>query len=55
MRLGERQFTDDTTRPAYRSDDSRQFVLDDAGESVYGTCFALMLLAIVAAALPCGR
>jgi hypothetical protein len=32
MQLGERQFTDGTTRPVYRSDDDRQFVLDDDGE-----------------------
>src|SRR4029077_1804089 len=36
MHLGERQFTDDTTRPVYRSDDGRQYVLDDDGEPVYG-------------------
>lgn len=32
MQLGERQFTDGTTRPVYRSDDGRQYVLDDEGE-----------------------
>ena len=36
MQLGERQFTDGTTRPVFRSDDGRQYVLDDVGESVYG-------------------
>lgn len=30
----ERQFTDGTTRPVYRSDDGRQYVLDDDDESV---------------------
>jgi len=37
MQLGERQFTDGTTQPVYRSDDCRQFALDDEGEPVYGT------------------
>jgi hypothetical protein len=37
MQLGERQFTDGATRPVYRDDDGRQFVLDDDGEPVYGT------------------
>ncbi len=36
MPLGERQFTDGTTRPIYRSDDGRQYVLDDEGEPGYG-------------------
>ena len=36
MQLGERQFTDGATRPVFRSDDGRQFVLDDNGEPVYG-------------------
>ncbi len=31
MQLGERQFTDATTRPVYRSGDGPQFVLDDEG------------------------
>jgi hypothetical protein len=35
MQFGERHFTDCTTRPIYRSDDGRQYVLDD-GEPVYG-------------------
>jgi hypothetical protein len=35
LQLSERQFTDGTTRPVYRHDDGRQFVLDD-GEPVYG-------------------
>jgi hypothetical protein len=37
MQLGELQFTGSTTRPVYRSDDGRQFVLDDTGEPVHGT------------------
>ena len=36
MQLGERQFTDGTTRPVIREDDGRQYVLDDESESVYG-------------------
>jgi len=36
MHLGERQFTDGKTRPVYRSDDGRQFVSNDDGETVYG-------------------
>jgi hypothetical protein len=36
MQLGEREFTDGTTRPVYRSDDGRQFLLDDDREPVYG-------------------
>ena len=36
MQLGERQFTDGSTRPVCRSDDGRQYVLDDDGEPVYG-------------------
>jgi hypothetical protein len=36
MQLGERQFTDGTTRPDIRDEDGRQFVLDDYGEPVYG-------------------
>jgi hypothetical protein len=35
VQLGERLITDGTTRPVYRSDDGRQFVLDDDGERVY--------------------
>ncbi|HEV8061374.1 MAG TPA: hypothetical protein VGP68_15960 [Gemmataceae bacterium] len=35
MQLGERQFTEGTTRPVYRDDDGRQYVLDDEGEPVY--------------------
>ena len=35
MQLGERQFTDGTPRPVYRSDDGRQYVLDDEGEQGY--------------------
>jgi hypothetical protein len=34
---GDCQFTDGTTRPIYRDDDGRQYVLDDEGEPVYGT------------------
>jgi hypothetical protein len=36
MQLGERQFTDGTTRPVYGADDGRQFVLDDQGEPMWG-------------------
>jgi hypothetical protein len=36
MQLGERQFTDSTTRPVFRSDDGRQFVIDDEGEPAHG-------------------
>jgi hypothetical protein len=36
MQLGERQFTDGTARPVFRSFDGRRFVLDDDGEPVYG-------------------
>jgi hypothetical protein len=36
MQLGERRFTDGTTRPVYRSHDGRQYGLDDDGERVYG-------------------
>jgi hypothetical protein len=32
MQLGERQFTDGTTRPVYRSDDGCQYFPDDDGE-----------------------
>jgi len=35
MQLGERQFTDGTTRPVYRSSVGRLFLLDDDGELVY--------------------
>jgi hypothetical protein len=34
--LGARQFMDGIARPVYRSDDGRESVLDDDGESVYG-------------------
>lgn len=37
MQLGERQFTDGSTQPVFRSDDGRQFVRDDDGEAVYGS------------------
>jgi hypothetical protein len=37
MQLGERQITDGTTRPVFRSDDGGRFVIDDADEPVYGT------------------
>lgn len=37
MVLGERQFTDGTTRTVYRSDDGRQDVHDDDGDPVSGT------------------
>jgi hypothetical protein len=36
MQLGQRQFSDATSRPVYRSDDGRPYVLDDDGEPVYG-------------------
>jgi hypothetical protein len=36
IQLGECEITDPTTRPAYRYDDSRHFVLDDDDEPVYG-------------------
>jgi hypothetical protein len=32
MQLGERQFSDGTTRPVYSSDDGRQYVLEADGE-----------------------
>jgi hypothetical protein len=35
VQLGERQFTDGTTRLVYRSEDGRQYILDDDGEPVY--------------------
>lgn len=34
MKSGERQFPDGTTRPVYRNDDGRQYVLDDEGVPV---------------------
>jgi hypothetical protein len=36
MKLGERQFTDGTTRPVYGSDGGLQLVLDHDGEQGYG-------------------
>ena len=32
MQLSERQLTDGSTRPVYRDDDGRQYVLDGDGE-----------------------
>jgi hypothetical protein len=36
MQLGDRQFMDGTSRPIYRSNHGRQYVLEDKGEPVYG-------------------
>jgi hypothetical protein len=36
MHLGERHFTDGTTRPVYRSEEGRHYVVDGEGKPVYG-------------------
>jgi len=38
--LGERQFTDGTVRRVFQDEGGRQFVLDDAGDKVFGVWVA---------------
>ena len=41
MQLGERQFTNGTTLPVYRSEGYQQFVFDETGKPVYGVAIVV--------------